>query len=232
MSGRAERRARPAFWFAAFALPALAVLIGLGVWQLERRAWKHELIAHLEMRLAADPVPLPGAGDDLTAFDFRRARLSGRFLHDREQLLVGRSYQGLSGYEVMTPFALADGRAVFVDRGWIPLAARDSARGEPSAEVSFEGVIRVPPAPSGPGASRGNEHYRLNLGHMAAEAGVDPGRLVPVYVVATGEPSAGVLPVPRRVAVELPDNHLQYALTWFSLAAVLVVISIAMVRRR
>ena len=217
-----------------FTLPPLAVLIGLGIWQLERREWKHELIARLEARLSAEPVPLPRPGDDPAGVEFRRVHLTGTLLQDRQQFLVGRSYQGASGYEVMTPMALPDGRYVFIDRGWIPLAAKDAPLQRSEAAqgaTSIDGIIRLPPA-EGTAASRGNEHYRLDLGHMAEQAGLDPNSLAPVYVVAVGRPEAGRLPVPRTVAVELPDNHLQYALTWFSLAGVLAVIFVIAARRR
>lgn len=216
-----------------FTLPTLAVLIGLGIWQLERREWKQELIARLEARLSAEPAPLPRPGDDPAAVEFRRVHLTGELLQDRQQYLVGRSYQGASGYEVLTPLALPDGRHVFVDRGWIPLAAKDAPlpRSEtPQRATDIDGIIRLPP-PEGAAASRGNEHYRLDLRRMAEQAGLDPQSVVPVYVVATGRPESGRLPVPRTVAVEVPNNHLQYALTWFSLAGVLAVIFVIASRR-
>ncbi len=212
----------------------LAVLVGLGIWQLDRLEWKRELIERIERRVEAEPVALLASEADLADLEYRRVRVTGRFLHDREQFLVGRSYQGQTGYEVMTPLALPDGRHLFVNRGWIPLAAKDATR-RPRARdagVTVTGIIRLAPELDGPGASRGDEHYRLDLRRMAAEAGLDPATLVPFYVVAGGEGAKGMLPVPRPAVVEVSNNHLQYALTWFGLAAALVAIYVVASIRR
>ena len=175
---------------------------------------------------AASVTRLPAAAD-LVGLDFRRVRLTGSFLHGQEQLLVGRSYQGRAGYGVFSPLLLTDERTIFVDRGWIPLAAKssDEWRAPDGAPISIEGVLRVPPHEnSGTGASIGNEHYRLSLLQMARQAAIDPAKLVPAYLVDLGQSDGRSLPVPRAVGVEIADNHLQYALTWFALAAALVVI--------
>ena len=215
------------------ALPAFVVLIGLGFWQLERRAWKHELLGDLQARLAEPPLSELPAASDLPALEFRRAQLRGRFIGAREQLLVGRSRQDRSGYGVFAPFELADGRIVFVDRGWIPLSAK--AAPDWRAEVTpatIDGVIRaVREDEPAAGTAIGNEHYRLNLGALGRQAGVDRNRVLPIYVVATGPARPGVLPIPRAAALEVSDNHLQYAVTWFALAAALAGVYVLASRR-
>ena len=208
------------------AVPAFLVLMGLGFWQLDRRAWKHDLIGTLQTRMAEPPLAQLSSTSDLSALEFRRVRLQGRFVEGREQLLVGRSHQGRPGYGVFAPFELADGPIVFVDRGWIPVTARTAPewRARPQAGlVTVEGLIR-PMRVDGPGAgtARGDEHYRLNLDSLTRQAGLEVRRVLPVYIAVLGPAPPGTLPVPPPAALEVVDNHLQYALTWFALAAALV----------
>ena len=124
---------------------AFAVLVGLGVWQLQRLAWKEALIAERQAQSALPPVALDdalAAGDQL---DYRKVRVAGRFLHERELYLDGRTHKGQVGIHVLTPLQLADGRALLVDRGWAPKAARDPAtrtEGQVAGEVVLEGALR------------------------------------------------------------------------------------------
>jgi surfeit locus 1 family protein len=198
------------------------VLIGLGVWQVERRAWKWNLIETRQARTAADPVALPDVVDLKTA-EYRRVILRGRFLHDREMLLSGRAMGARLGYHVVTPMALAGGGAVLVDRGWVPLDRKDPARraaGQIAGEVSLIGHLRAEPRK---GVFTPDNHpdkdfwFRVDLAQMAKHAGLE--RVRPFYIQAAGPAPPGGLPVPVPVRIDLPNDHLKYAITWFLLAA-------------
>lgn len=221
-------RFRPTLRSTLATLAAVLVLVALGTWQMQRLEWKTALIARIEARTAAAPVPLPARIDDPAAWDFRPVRVTGRFLHDREMYLSGRTHQGQVGVEVVTPLLRPDGPAVLVNRGWVPLDRRDPAsrpEGLPDGTVTVEGIAR---APTGPGWMQPDNQPDDNLWFwvdpdaMAAFAGLT--QVAPVIVVAAAQEDPGLLPVGGRARLDIPNNHLQYALTWYGLAAVLIVI--------
>jgi surfeit locus 1 family protein len=220
------------------AAAALAVLLGLGFWQLARMHEKAAVIVELAARLEAPPVGLAEALGHPEAAAGRRIGLQGRFLHDRELHLIGRSFEGMSGLHVVTPLILADGRAVLVDRGWVPFSRRDPASravGQIAGDVIVEGVVRrggwggrsyakpdnLPDA---------NHWIYVDIPQMAAAAGL--AAAAPFYVQAAPSGAPGGLPVAVPPRVEVRNDHLGYAITWFALAAGLVAIYILFHLRR
>ncbi|HEX9648017.1 MAG TPA: SURF1 family protein [Alphaproteobacteria bacterium] len=224
---RAARRARNPAWLA---WPAIALLVGLGSWQLQRAHWKEALIATMEARLAAPPIALPERLDAaaVEALGYRRILLRGRFLHSREMLVAPRTYQGRVGAELVTPFETEDGRVVLVDRGWVPDAAMAPARRPESRRegtVAFEGVVRPPPSPNPFTPANDPAHgawYWIDPQAMARAAGIAP---LPFTIAAlAGEGGGGALPLARPARIELRNAHLYYALTWYALAVALGVV--------
>lgn len=232
---RSSRGGRSALWATLFTIPAVLVLAGLGVWQLERRAWKWDVIETRTARIAAEAVDLPRS-PDLAAMEYRRVRLRGRFLHDREIYLSGRSPKGRLGYHVITPLMLPDGGALLVNRGWVPIKRRDPASrsaGQIAGEVSMTGHLRVQPRrnrfrPDNDPVK--NYWFHIDLAAMASFAKLDAAR--PFYVQAATPAPPGGLPQPVPIEVNLPNDHLQYAITWLVLAAALIVIYGIWMRRR
>ncbi len=227
---------RPTLWPTLFTIPAVAALVALGVWQLERLSWKEELIGRLQARSTEAPVPLEGAGDDPSALEFRRVTVTGTFLHDKELFLLDRSREGRPGLHVLTPLRRPDGGVVLVDRGWIPFERRDPAtrrEGQVSGVVTVEGIVRLA---KGPGLFTPDNEPDKNLWFyvdpvaMAQAIGVD--RLPPYYVLSADRNVPGGWPRGGQWRIDLRNDHLQYAITWFALAAALIVIYIAYHRRR
>jgi len=226
------RRFRPRLWPTLIVLPMLAVLVGLGAWQLERRAWKAEVLDRIEQRITAPAVPLPADIDDPDAWDYRHVRVTGAFLHDRELHLLPRTRDGQAGAHVITPLRrtgeVAPDQVVLVNRGWVPTDRIDPAtrpEGLVEGPVTVEGVVRVPEGrgwvqPDNEPAR--NLWYWIDLPAMAAAAGAPDAP--PVLVDAVGAPGGPTLPVGGQTVVDIPNNHLQYALTWFALAAALLAI--------
>jgi surfeit locus 1 family protein len=234
---------RPTFWPTMFTLPALVVLLGLGTWQLERLQWKEGLIAERTARTTAAPIGLPEPGAQLSPaaladLDYRRAQATGQFLHDREMYLAARTMQGAVGYQVVTPLERADGSFLLVNRGWVPDDRKDPATrpdGQVSGTVAVEGAIRIPGRqhwlqPDNEPAK--NLWFWSDLAAMAGHATIPPDRLVPVFLEAGAAPHPGGLPIGGQTRVNLPNDHLQYAITWFALAVGLAVIYVVYHLRR
>jgi len=216
-------------------LAAFAVLLALGTWQLERRAWKTALVAALLERLASSPEPLPPqsgwSGLAQGDAEFRRVTFTATLLNDREALVYtnGSAFRpdvAGPGYWVMTPARLADGGLVIVDRGFVPDARKNPATrtaGAVAGPITITGALRWPDLRGwftpGDDPAR-NLWFARDPGAMAAAKGIGP--VAPFYVEQEQPVPPGGLPQPGRLAVGLPNNHLQYAITWYGLAVVLV----------
>lgn len=209
---------------------ALAILLFLGTWQVVRLQWKTALIDELAARVGAEavafPIDLRVADDDL---QFLRVRVSGTFKHAGEQRLFSRTRGGVAGFHLMTPLEMAPGRYVFVNRGWVsdPAAAGIS---RPDRQVVVEGVIRnfLPPGSFTPDNDpAANMWFNPDLEAMANAAGVSD--VAPVYIAAITPEGA---PVGDPPGVNLRNNHLGYAITWYGLAAALLGVVAAAVFKR
>jgi surfeit locus 1 family protein len=229
---------RSLFWPSIFAGGAFLVLLGLGTWQVERLFWKEGLIAERHAAVTAPPIDLPPSLEAARPLEYHRVRVNGRFLNDRELYLGATSPNGRAGYQVITPLRLADGSSILVNRGFIPQERRapDSrAAGELEGDVTVTGLLRLPPAGKPHWFIPANSPERnywiyVDLPAMAAAAHVD--RVLPFYVDADATPNPGGLPVGGQTPIDLPNDHLQYAITWYALAAGLAVIYILFIRRR
>ncbi len=215
-------------WPTLFTVPVLIALIGFGTWQVQRLHWKETLIAEREARLAAPPLSIAVVQSMTAALDHRRIRAAGTFLHEREMHLVARSYRGRVGVRVITPLALPGGGHVLVDRGWVPRARTDPATrpdGQIRKSVEIVGILRAGGRPSTwtPDNTPDDDvwHY-VDIPAMATRVGISEVR---DFVVFAGPaPNPGGLPIGTRLVVEVANNHLQYAVTWYALAAVLAAI--------
>jgi len=231
MTTPGKRRFRPRLWPSLTTVLALATLVTMGGWQLERLEWKRDLIAEMTERMAEPAVALPPPPADAAAWRYRPIRLEGRFRHDRELYLEARSHQGRAGLHLVTPLALADGRVVLVDRGWVPPERR---RPETRPERQNGGPVSLT-ATLWTGGWKGYDFLRpendpagnawiwMDLPRMAESTGLD-GVAAGYYLVAGAAANPGGLPIGRAPGVELANNHLGYALTWYALAFVLLVI--------
>lgn len=205
-------------------LAAMVLLTGLGIWQVHRLSWKTDLIARVDARLAAAPVAVPGPErwSGITAADeYTRVRLSGRFLNDKEALVVASTEHG-PGYWMLTPMVLADGGTVIVNRGFVTSDRRDPsmrAAAQIAGETAVTGLLRISEADrwilraNDPGANR---WYRRDPAALAAARGLS--RVAPFFVDADATPNPGGWPIGGLTRVQFRNNHLVYAVTWFGLA--------------
>lgn len=223
---------------ALVALVVFAILVGLGVWQLERKAWKDGLIQTLSDRLAAPPKKLPSRERWPTLNpareEFRHVQIKGEFLYDQEAIIytTGSTLRNDrptgAGYWVFTPMRLTDGTVLVVNRGFVPEGRQDPKsrpEGQVPGVVEIVGALRWPEERT---VFTPNDEPAKNLwfvrDHLAIAAAKGWGEMAPFYVAQVSPSPPGGLPRTGKLAASLPNNHLQYALTWFGLAAVLVVV--------
>lgn len=211
--------------FAAAALIAAIGLAALGIWQLERRVWKHELVEAVEARIHAAPVAAPGPGAwyavDAKDDAYRRVAATGAFRHDRETLVQAVTDRG-PGFWVLTPLE-TPGFTLLVNRGFVPKDRRDPktrAAGNVAETVTVTGLLRVTEA--GGAFLRSNDAaadrwFSRDVAAIAKARGLQG--VAPYFVDADAKSNPGGYPVGGLTVVRFPDNHLVYALTWFALCA-------------
>jgi len=223
-------RFRPLFWPTVFTVPVVLLCLGLGFWQIERLFWKRELIAQRQAAVAAAPVNAPGSLEEARGLEFHHVTDEGVFLHDKEIFLGATSEAGRNGYQVLTPLREDGGRIIFVNRGFIPAELKDPAKrgdGRASGRVQVRGLLRLAPAAKPAwflpdNRADLNYWFWVDLHAMAAADQLD--RVAPFYIDADATPNPGGWPKGGVTRLELRNDHLQYAITWFSLAVALVVI--------
>jgi surfeit locus 1 family protein len=214
-----------------------AVLIALGTWQVERKAWKEALIETLTTRSAAAPVALPArerwAELNPENDEFRRVAIRAEFIHTQEAFVytAGSALRpdiSGPGYWVFTPARLPDGGLAVVNRGFIPQDRLDThtrAEGQILNAVDIVGALRW----SEPrGWFTPNDDPQRNVwfvrDHRAIAAAKGWGDVAPFFIDQEAPPPPGGLPQAGALSVQLRNDHLQYALTWYGLAAVLAVV--------
>jgi len=228
-------------------LCALAVLVSLGNWQLRRLAWKEDLIARASERPSEPVQVLPTAsawaGFDVAASEYRPFRLTGHFLHDKEAFVFTslpdpKGRFGGPGFWIVTPLALSDGGTVLVNRGFAPQGRHlpadrgETMRGE---AVSVVGLMRPDETPgifTPADRPEANTFYARSVASLAAAKALPP-PVAPftIDLVAAETPPSG-LPEAGETRMNFANNHLQYAVTWYGLAAVLLAVFAASIRTR
>jgi len=234
-----ERGPRSAPFLAALGICAVLVFMGLvalGLWQVERRTWKLDLIAKVDQRVHAQPSGAPGPEQWLqvnaASDEYRRVSATGTLLLDRETLVQATTTLG-GGYWVLTPLQRTDGSVLLINRGFVPPERRDRANRDdkaPTGETTITGLLRI----TEPGGSflrhndpAANRWYSRDVQAIAAARGLD--RVAPFFIDAevpvghtAASPKAETWPVAGLTVISFPNNHLTYAITWFALALMIV----------
>lgn len=221
-------------------LIALAILISLGTWQLNRLAWKENLIATVTERLAMEPAQAPGPKEwsevSRDSHLYRPVQVSGHYDHEREVHVwfalndpKGGPLYG-PGYLILTKFTTSDGWDVIVNRGFVPEGMKDpGSRAVTLAggEQSISGLVRFdePKSWLSPPADKDKNVWIVRqVEEMAQFLELDPKRTAPYWIDLTkGQGEAG-LPQGGETVVSFTNNHLQYLLTWYGLALVLIAV--------
>jgi surfeit locus 1 family protein len=217
---------RPIFWPTVIMLPIVLFSLGLGVWQMDRREWKRGILDRIAVNQAADPMPFDElvTGDPLRR-EYGRVRVSGTFLHDREFYLAARSLKDKVGMQVVTPLRLDDGTVILFDRGWIPSEKKDPAKraeGQVPGKLDLTGIVRRSQvkrqfAPDNDPAK--NFWFHVDVPLMRQMAGGKPDPVLDTFFLeADATPNPGGVPIGGQTRLDIPNDHLQYAITWFLIA--------------
>lgn len=203
-----------------FGLIGAAILIGLGVWQVQRLDWKEGVLAEIEAKIAADPVALPAAPDP-QAHKYLPVQVTGRFGNGALRVLVSRKRVG-AGHLIISPFTTQAGRTILVDRGFLKL---DDALTDPPADtITITGNLHWPDDRNSSTPENdvaGNTWFARDIAQMAEVLGTEPLLLTTREV---SQPDGALTPLPVDTS-GIPNDHLQYAVTWFSLAAIWLVMT-------
>ena len=219
-------------------LGLVGLFLALGTWQVQRRAWKLDLIARVEARLRAEPVSPPPPAEwphlDPQAIEYRRVRVSGRFEHDRAALVQALTERG-AGFWVVTPLVRPDGTTILINRGFVPgdrRARADRAEGEVTGAVAVTGLLRL--SEPGGGFLRRNDPvadrwYSRDVSGLAAARELR--NVAPYFIDADATANPGGLPIGGLTVVSFRNDHLVYALTWYALALMSAAAAIYALRR-
>ena len=203
--------------FSMAAVLAVAGLVSLGVWQVHRLDWKRDLIAKVESRVHATPVPAPTSASDDDAYI--RVIATGQFLHDRSTLVQAATVRG-AGYWVLTPLVTDRGFTLLINRGFVPPEAR-TRFSRPAGQVRVTGLMRL--SEPGGGFLRANDpaanrwYSRDVVAIARARQLRSPVANYFIDAERSGPPAS--LPIGGLAVLRFPNSHLSYALTWFALAA-------------
>lgn len=226
-AGRRRRSPLVLALLTAIGLALLAGFVSLGVWQLQRRVWKLELIGTVEARLHAPPVAAPANVDKGDAY--RRVTAEGHFRNDRETFVQAVTEQG-PGYWVLTPL-VGQNFTILINRGFVP-AEKRADHSRPDGTVRITGLIRLN-EPNGAFLRSNdpvaNRWYSRDVMAIAAAKALGP--VAPYFIDADATPNPGGYPVGGLTVVAFRNSHLSYALTWFALA-ILTLVGLVILWRR
>ncbi|HAT35998.1 MAG TPA: SURF1 family protein [Rhodospirillaceae bacterium] len=222
---------RPTFWPTVITIPALIALIGFGTWQVQRLQWKEALIDKLQTRSTSAPIPLAKTPSNLNELEFQQVKVRGRFEHKHEFHLVNRSLNGNPGVHIITPFVRTDGGgAILINRGWVPFDKKpvsERPKSQFDEPVTVTGIVRLV---KGQGTFTPDNDAKTNHWFFIdpAAMGAASGHQFPAgyYLLDGNRQVPGGFPVGHQWTLNIRNDHLQYAITWYAMALALLVIYI------
>ena len=218
-------------------LLAVCFLCGMGVWQLQRMSWKETMIVQYQQAQTQEAALLSSLSSaELLAMPYRPVIATGQFMHEHEFHLGGRRYYGKTGYHLLTPFRLNDGRVILVNRGWVPTEFKEiSTRAQSliEGEHTVRGMVKQPKeAGMFTPANHPEKNFWFTVDMPAMQAQANEPLLPVILEVVDPDNPRTQFPAPSTGEVVFRNDHLGYAITWFSLAlAALVIYWLRFVRR-
>ena len=221
-------RFKPSFWLTVFTIPVFLILLCLGTWQVYRLNWKTNLIKEFNDKFNDVPLTLNEVEKNYLNFKYRRIKVNGTFDHENEIHLIGKTYEGSAGFHIVTPLIMNNEKTVLINRGWVPkkyLNKNSRKFTLLEGKVNLIGIIKFP------------QEKGMFVPDNEPENGfwftINPEEIF-TYIKIKGEKNFYIdllrsdtkliLPIAIDGKIDLPNNHLQYAFTWFSLAFGLIII--------
>ena len=219
---------KPLFWPTLLTIPLVMLLMSLGGWQLSRLAEKTELISKFEKRSKSQPISVNQISGPIADFEFRRIGVTGKYLHQSEIYLTGRTYEGNAGFHVITPFE-TNNKKILVNRGWVSEDYK-KPNSRPfsliEGENYIEGILRLPGRKGFFVPENEPEQgfwFTLKPDEIARYLKQDEIKQdFYIDIIRTGE--VITLPIAAEININVRNSHFNYALTWFGLALTLLVI--------
>ena len=222
---------KPSVWLTIFALPSFLILIILGSWQVQRLSWKSDLISNYNNNFQQAPITVKELFKDRKNNKYRRTVIYGEYDHANEIQIIGKTYEGNAGFHIITPFILENNEIIYINRGWVPKKYSDKKTRKFSLledKVRVVGLVRLP----------------QKKGYFVPENEPENGfwfTIIPeelnrhlniigekeFYIDELNVDEKLKLPMPANGKVQVPNNHLQYAITWYSLALGLLIVYFA-----
>lgn len=232
----ADKRKRFPAGLTFIALIILAILLVLGTWQVNRLEWKQQLLADIQTKLDNPPLQfsevedLNNSGQNI---DYQPVTVSGTFKHDGERHFLA-TYNSHAGFYIYTPLEMPDGRFVLINRGFVPYDLKQSdlrSEGQLSGEVTVTGLARSKLSEKPSSLMPDNDpvkniFYWKELDMMAESSGLPASSFAGFFIDANDDPNQGGLPVGGVTIIDLPNSHLQYAVTWYGLALAFIFVYI------
>ena len=222
---------KPSVWLTIFAFPSFLILIILGSWQVQRLSWKSDLISNYNNNFQQAPITVKELFKDRKNNKYRRTVIYGEYDHANEIQIIGKTYEGNAGFHIITPFILENNEIIYINRGWVPKKYADKKTRKFSLleeNVKVVGLVRLP----------------QKKGYFVPENEPENGfwfTIIPeelnrhlniigeneFYIDELNIDEKLKLPMPANGKVQVPNNHLQYAITWYSLALGLLIVYFA-----
>lgn len=224
------------FWPTLFVIFGLTLLIGLGTWQLQRLAWKNDLIHRITSELnqpAMDESALNKCATNPALCEFRQMALEGTYLHGREALLYGRTYGGKPVTYLVTPLKLSSGHILLVERGWVPDNVDMKSLHPVQGKVSLTGYLRLQSSRNAFTPDNSYEKKRLfSVEPLAWAKAYNVQDVLPFYLVLQEMDSKEPFPrMAEPLSLGLRNFHLSYAITWYLLAFALLIVYVFYIRK-
>lgn len=208
-------------------IPIFLLVAALGIWQIERLSWKNSILQNISAELAAAPVQLPEITAPPEKYHYLHVMLKGQYLHQDEMIRQARYYKGALGVNILTPMRLDDGRYILVNRGWAPNEKSKQESRQESLVGGEQEVEAVISASLGRGLfvpennPDKNEWFWLDIDAMRAHTGL---ALIPAVAEAIKVTTPGGYPISADGHIDIRNDHLMYAITWFAMALSILVI--------
>jgi len=199
----------------------MGLMVALAVWQVHRLQWKTALLAQIADHMAEKAVPMPEVLGTEADWAYRRVSLAGTYDYNHEFLIQPRTLDGKTGYHMVVPFKRASGATVLVNRGWVSDEFMKQVQ-RPKGIQHIEGVLQYPDKTAFTPDSRPdkNEWFWIDTSNIGKALKTE----VPPAVVTLAAATPGVYPVGGKLRIEIPNDHKQYAIFWFTMALVLAFI--------